>query len=73
MEGIEHERMAPGSARVSTEADCCVSKVIRENLMGIDPVHWAETEKRIAILNSWCATKRHAAADAVAAAERMGV
>lgn len=43
------------------------------DLTGVDPIHWAEARRRVAILREWCATKRHSRAQCVEAAARMGV
>ncbi|MDH7971291.1 hypothetical protein QH494_03785 [Sphingomonas sp. AR_OL41] len=43
------------------------------DLTGVDPIHWAEARRRVAILRDWCAVKRHSRAQCVAAAVRMGV
>lgn len=43
------------------------------DLSGVDPVHWAETRRRVEILRQWCAVPRHTKADGEAAAARMGV
>jgi hypothetical protein len=43
------------------------------DLTGIDPVHWAEARRRVAILREWCATARHSKAEGEVYARRMGV
>lgn len=43
------------------------------DLAGIDPAHWAEALRRVAILEEWCATARHSKAEGKAYAERIGL
>lgn len=80
MEDIERRRVAPDRTRVSAAhsfptrvvdaaADTAPTDI---DLTGVDPVHWAETRERVAILRAWCANGRHPRREAIAAAERMG-
>ena len=75
MEDIKHGRDAPARSRVSvapTLSSDSAAVTADIDLTGVDPVHWAETSKRVAILHAWCANGRHPRHEAVAAAERMG-
>lgn len=63
MNDMEDGRLASGHDAGATDID----------LMGIDPLHWADTRERVAILRGWCANARHSRSEALAAAARMGV
>ncbi len=77
MEDHDIGRPAPGRPRASSTpaTDNNVdgaSDTAGLDLTGIDPVHWAETSERVAILRAWCANGRHPRKEAIEAAERMG-
>jgi hypothetical protein len=74
MEDDEHGRSAPGRTRAPTTRATDVTTVGHAgvDVSGIDPVHWAETSERVAILRAWCAEERHARREVIEAAERMG-
>ncbi|WP_174290973.1 hypothetical protein [Sphingomonas bacterium] len=74
MNEIENGRVAPGRRRtpVTTTSIEEAATTADVDLAGIDPVHWAETRERVAILRAWCANGRHPRHEALAAAARMG-
>lgn len=73
MKDIEHGRSTPGGTRAPAAPYDGGGAAIGVDLTGIDPVHWAETAERVTILRAWCTTRRHTAAEAVAAAGRLCV
>ena len=71
MDDIDNGRVALGRTHASAASQR--REYADVDLTGIDPVHWAETRERVAILRAWCANGRHPRSEALAAAERMGV
>lgn len=74
MSDIEEGRLASQRADARATLSAGHEAVSAEvDLTGIDPLHWADTRERVAILRAWCANGRHPRSEALAAAARMGV